>query len=266
LGLTLLRGSWFEGSDAATGRRVAVIDRVLIDRYWKGQDPIGKRVVRGNGAGAVTWAVVGVVATVKTRALDESSDKETIYVPMAQRPQPFQVFTVRTSGDPAMLAGAIREAVRSVDPAQPVFDVMTMTQRMDDAAQPRRAPAVLLSVFGALAMILAMLGVYGVLAFAVAQRTSEFGVRMALGATPADIAALVLKAGSLLVLAGVAIGMGGYLALNRLVATLLFSTPSMDPAMLVAAPLLLALVALAACLVPAMRATRIEPVNALRHD
>jgi ABC-type antimicrobial peptide transport system permease subunit len=137
---------------------------------------------------------------------------------------------------------------------------------MDDAAQPRRAPAVLLSVFGALAMILAMLGVYGVLAFAVAQRTSEFGVRMALGATPADIAALVLKAGSLLVLAGVAIGMGGYLALNRLVATLLFSTPSMDPAMLVAAPLLLALVALAACLVPAMRATRIEPVNALRHD
>jgi ABC-type antimicrobial peptide transport system permease subunit len=115
-------------------------------------------------------------------------------------------------------------------------------------------------------MILAMLGVYGVLAFAVAQRTSEFGVRMALGATPADIAALVLKAGSLLVLAGVAIGMGGYLALNRLVATLLFSTPSMDPAMLVAAPLLLALVALAACLVPAMRATRIEPVNALRHD
>jgi predicted permease len=266
LGLTLLRGRWFEGSDAATGRRVAVIDRVLIDRYWKGQDPIGKRVVRGNGAGAVTWAVVGVVATVKTRALDESSDKETIYFPMAQRPQPFQVFTVRTSGDPAMLAGAIREAVRSVDPAQPVFDVMTMTQRMDDAAQPRRAPAVLLSVFGALAMILAMLGVYGVLAFAVAQRTSEFGVRMALGATPADIAALVLKAGSLLVLAGVAIGMGGYLALNRLVATLLFSTPSMDPAMLVAAPLLLALVALAACLVPAMRATRIEPVNALRHD
>jgi putative ABC transport system permease protein len=270
LGLTLLRGRWFDGSDSATGRRVAVIDRVLVDRYWKGQDPIGKRIVRGDAVGdpahASTWTVVGEVATVKTRALDESSDKETIYFPMAQRPQPYQVFTVRTTGDPAMLAAPIREAVRSVDPSQPVYDVMTMAQRMDDAAQPRRAPAILLSVFGALAMILAMLGVYGVLAFSVAQRTPEFGVRMALGATPADIAALVLKTGSLLVLAGVAIGLGGYLALNRLVAALLFSTPSMDPAMLMAAPLLLALVALAACLLPAMRATRIEPVNALRHD
>jgi ABC-type antimicrobial peptide transport system permease subunit len=137
---------------------------------------------------------------------------------------------------------------------------------MDDAAQPRRAPVVLLSVFGGLAMVLAMLGVYGVLAFSVAQRTSEFGVRMALGATPAGIAALVLRTGSLLVVSGIAIGMIGYAALNRLVAALLFGTPSMDPAMLMIAPLLLALVALAASLLPAMRATRIEPVNALRHD
>jgi putative ABC transport system permease protein len=266
LGLTLLKGRWFDGSDNATGRRVVVIDRTLVDRYWKGQDPIGKRIVRGDGAGAVTWTVVGVVATVKSRALDETSDKETIYFPTAQRPQLFQVFAVRTSGDPSMLAAPIRDAVHAVDPEQPVFDVMTMTQRMDDAAQPRRAPVVLLSVFGALAMILAMLGVYGVLAFSVAQRTSEFGVRMALGASPADIAVLVLRTGTLLVLAGVAIGMCGYLALNRLVATLLFDTPSMDPAMLMVAPLLLALVALAACLVPALRATRIEPVSALRHD
>ena len=264
IGLTLLRGRWFDSSDSATGRRVAVIDRTLVDRYWKGQDPIGKRIV--HGAGDPTWIVVGVVATVKSRALDETSDKETIYFPIAQAPQRYQMFTVRAAGDPSMLASSIRDAVRAADPSQPVFDVKTMELRMDDAAQPRRAPVVLLSVFGALAMILAMLGVYGVLAFSVAQRTSEFGVRMALGATPANIAALVLRTGSLLVAAGIAIGMAGYAALSRLVATLLFSTPSMDPSMLVIAPLLLALVALAASLAPAMRATRIEPVTALRHD
>jgi len=266
LGLTLLRGRWFTASDTAAAQRVAVVDRVLVDRYWKGQDPIGKRIEWGGGPAPLAWTVVGVVATVKTRALDESSDKETLYFPMAQRPQKTQVFTVRTAGDPSMLAATIRDAVRAVDPTQPVFDVMTMTRRMEDAAQPRRAPVVLLSIFGGLAMVLAMLGVYGVLAFSVAQRTSEFGVRMALGATPGDIAALVLKMGSLLACAGIAIGMGGYLALNRLVATLLFGTPSLDPAMLLVAPVLLAGVALAACLVPVFRATRIEPVAALRHD
>lgn len=266
LGLTLLRGRWFQASDVSGAQRVAVIDRVLVDRYWKGLDPIGKRIERGDGANSIIWTVVGVVATVKTRALDESSDKETIYFPMAQRPQQMQVFTVRTAGDPAMLAASIRDAVRSVDPTQPVFDVMTMTRRMEDAAQARRAPVVLLTVFGCLAMILAMLGVYGVLAFSVAQRTPEFGVRMALGATPGDIASLVLRMGSLLVGGGIVIGMCGYMALNRLVATLLFGTPSMDPAMLMVAPVLLAFVAMAACLVPVFRATRIEPVAALRHD
>jgi putative ABC transport system permease protein len=265
LGLTLLRGRWFDRSDTASGRRVVVVDRLLVDRYWKGQDPIGKRIEHNSGHGE-PWIVVGVVAAVKTRSLDEPSIKETIYFPMAQRPQTDLVFTLRTSGDPAAFAASIREAVHAVDPTQPVFDMMTMAQRMDDAAQPRRAPVVLLSVFGGLAMILAMLGIYGVLAFSVAQRTSEFGVRMALGATPANIAALVLRSGSLLVVTGIVIGIAGYMALNRLVATLLFSTPSLDPQMLMLAPLLLALVALAACLVPAMRATRIEPVNALRHD
>ena len=266
LGLTLLRGRWFDSSDSASGRKVVVIDRRLVDRYWKGQDPIGKRIVRGDGPENVTWIVVGEVATVKNRTLDENSDKETLYLPLAQRPELAQMFTVRAAGDPSALAASIRDAVHSVDSTQPVFDVKTMAVRMEDAAQPRRAPVVLLSVFGALAMILAMLGVYGVLAFSVAQRTPEFGVRMALGATPANIAGLVLRTGSLLVAAGIAIGLLGYAALSRLVETLLFSTPTMDPSMLVIAPLLLALVALAASLAPAMRATRIEPVTALRHD
>jgi putative ABC transport system permease protein len=265
MGLTLLQGRWFNAADGASGRHVAVIDRVLVNRYWKGQDPIGKRINR-NGPSGEVWTVVGVVATVKDQALDEASDKETIYYPFSQAPNKDLMLVLRTAGDPAALSASIRDAVHAIDPTQPVFDVMTMTQRMDSAAQPRRAPVVLLSVFGGLAMVLAMLGVYGVLAFSVAQRTSEFGVRMALGATAGNIAALVVRTGTVLVALGLVIGMGAYLALNRLVATLLFDTPSTDPLMLVAAPLLLAGVAFAACLLPALRATRIEPLVALRRD
>jgi putative ABC transport system permease protein len=265
LGLTLLRGRWFNDSDVAGAQRVAVIDRVLLDRYWKGQDPIGKRIQR-NGDSSEMFTVVGVVASVKAQSLDEASDKETIYYPLAQVPQRQLMLVVRTGGNPSALSAIIRDAVHSVDPTQPVFDVLTMDQRMDSAAQPRKAPVVLLSVFGGLAMALAMLGVYGVLAFSVAQRTSEFGVRMALGATAGDIATLVVRSGAILVGLGIVIGMGSYLALNRLVAALLFDTPATDPAMLAAAPLLLALAALGACLLPAIRATRIQPITALRHD
>lgn len=265
MGLTLLKGRWFEDTDGPKAQHVVVVDRLLVDRYWKGQDPIGKRISRDFGSGE-TWTVIGVVGTVKKRSLDEDSNKESIYFPVSQAPEPDLMFCARTSAEPAMFAAAIRDAVRSADPDQPVSEVMPMTERVSNAAQPRRAPVVLLSVFGGLALVLALLGVYGVVSYSVAQRTSEFGVRMALGSTPGGIAALVLKAGAILAAVGIAIGMTGYVALNRVVATLLFDTPSLDPEMLVIAPVLLALVALAACLVPALRATRIEPVSALRHD
>jgi ABC-type antimicrobial peptide transport system permease subunit len=189
-----------------------------------------------------------------------------IYYPIAQRPQLNLVFVARTAGEPSALVSAVKEAVHAVDPTEPVTDTLTMGQRMDNAAQPRRAPVVLLCVFGALAMILAMLGVYGVLAFSVAQRTTEIGVRMALGATSGNIAALILKTGFLMVTVGVVVGLGGYLALSRLVATLLFGTAATDPVMLAGSSAALALVALCACLLPALRATRVEPIAALRQD
>ena len=262
MGLTLLKGRWFEETDGTKSQHVVVVDRLLTDRYWKGQDPIGKRIVQEHD----TWTVIGVVGTVKKSSLDEDSNKESIYFPISQAPEPDLMFCARTPADPSMFASAVREAVSSADPDQPVSEVIPMTERISNAAQPRRAPVVLLSVFGGLALVLALLGVYGVVSFSVAQRTSEFGVRMALGSTPGGIAALVLKAGAVLVAIGIGIGLTGYLALNRVVATLLFSTPSLDPEILMAAPVLLALVALAACLIPALRATRIEPVSALRHD
>lgn len=262
LGLTLLRGRWFNDADTAHSLRVAVVDRVLVDRYWRGQEPIGKRIVRSGS----TYIVVGVVATTKKSKLDENSDKETVYCPIAQAPEANLMFVVRTAGDPSMLAASVREAVHSADQTLPVFDVKTMAQRMEDAAQPRRAPVILLSFFGGLAVVLAMLGVYGVLAFSVSQRTGEFGVRMALGASPMNIAALVLKLGLALTGAGIAAGMAGYVALSSLVAAMLYATPSTDPAVLLAAPFALGLVTLGACLVPAFRATRVEPIRALRQD
>ena len=156
--------------------------------------------------------------------------------------------------------------MRSADPEQPVFDVKTMADRMEDAAQPRRAPMILLSLFSGVALLLAALGVYGVLAFSVAQRTSEFGIRLALGATPGNIASLVLRQGSVLVLIGVAAGLAGYLALSQIVAQLLYGVTATDPLTLAIAPLILAVVALAACLQPARRATQVDPMVALRAE
>jgi len=268
LGLTLLRGRWIDATDTAQAQKVVVIDRLLADHYWPGQEAIGKRITYSGGAGKeeVPWVVVGVVAPIKVQNLEETVSKETIYFPYAQVPDASFVLVVRTDGDPAALAASVRAAVRTADPEQPVFDVKTMAQRMNDVAQPRRAPMILLSLFSAVALLLASLGVYGVLAFAVNQRTAEFGIRLALGATAGDIAALVLRQGSKLVLAGVAAGLLGYLALSRIVAQLLYGVAATDPGALAAAPVILAAVALLACWIPARRATRVDPVVALRAE
>ena len=266
LGLTLLRGRWFADTDTAKTQRVVVIDRLLADRYWPGQDAIGKRIEAGDHTSQSTWVVVGIVAPIKVRNLEENTTKETIYFPLAQSPDASLVVVVRTSGDPAALAPSVRAAVSSADPEQPVYDLKTMAQRMDDAAQPRRAPMILLSLFSGVALLLAALGVYGVLAFSVAQRTPEFGIRLALGANGGDIAALVLRQGSVLVIIGIAAGLAGYLALSRIVAQLLYGVAATDPVTLAVAPLILALVALAACLIPARRATKVDPIEALRTE
>jgi predicted permease len=267
IGLTLLQGRWFTDADTAKSQPVVVIDRLLAERYWPGQDALGKRIVRGDGSSkAPPSLVVGVVAPVKVRNLEEEFKKETIYFPYAQRPFPNHTLVIRTDGDPTALAGSVRAAVRGADPEQPVYDVKTMTQRMEDAAQPRRAPMILLSLFSGVALLLAALGVYGILAFSVAQRTSEFGIRLALGATAGNIARLVLRQGISLLLIGIVAGLLGYLALSRVVAQLLYGVAATDVTTLALAPLILALVALLACLLPARRATKVDPMVALRSE
>jgi putative ABC transport system permease protein len=267
LGLTLLRGRMFTAADTATSQKVVIIDQVLANRYWPNQDPIGKRISRGGSdENPLFWTIIGVVAPVKFQSLEDDLKKETLYFPFAQTPRTNLVLVVKTAGDPALLASAVRQAVRESDPEQPVYDLKTMQQRMEDVAQSRRAPMVLLSLFSGVALLLAVLGVYGVLAFSVAQRTSEFGVRLALGATPGDIARLVLRQGAQLVLIGIATGLAGYLALSQVVGKLLFGIAPTDPATLALAPVVLCLAALAACLLPVRRALRVNPLEALRAE
>ncbi len=267
MGMTLLRGRLFTEADTDGTQKVVVIDRVLADRYWPGQDPLGKRISRGGPDDNPTmWIIVGVVAPVKVQGLDEDVKKETLYYPFAQTTRTNLILVVKTAGDPTALTAAVREAVHSADPEQPVFDIKTMQQRMDEVAQSRKAPMVLLSLFSGVALLLAVLGVYGVLAFSVAQRTPEFGVRIALGASPGDIAALVLRQGARLVLIGIGAGLAGYLALSSIVGKLLYGVAATDPTTLAVAPVVLALAALAACLLPVRKAVRVNPLEALRAE
>lgn len=267
MGLTLLRGRLFTDADNANTQKVVVVDKLLADRYWPGQDPLGKRISRGgDDAHPLIWIIVGVVAPIKFQSLEENVKKETLYFPFAQRAPTNLALVVKTDGDPSTLTAAVREAVRFADPEQPVYDVRTMQQRMDEVAQTRRAPMLLLSLFSGVALLLAVLGVYGVLAFSVAQRTSEFGVRIALGASAGDIAKLVLRQGARLVLLGIVVGLAGYLALSHIVGRLLYGVAATDPATLSIAPIVLAVAALAACVLPVRQAVRVNPIEALRAE
>ncbi|MEO6004939.1 MAG: ABC transporter permease [Opitutus sp.] len=262
IGMTLLRGRWFTEADHSGTQEVCVVDRILVDRYWPGQDAVGKHIRRNER----DCEIVGVVAPVKTVNLEETVAKETIYFPFAKYAPRRLVLVVKVDGDPAYLAASVRAAVRAADPEQPVYDIKTMNDRMNDVAQPRRAPMLLLSLFSGVALLLASLGVYGVLAFSVVQRTSEFGIRLALGATAGNIATLILRQATELVVVGVTAGIFGYLALSRLVARLLFGVSAADPVTLAIAPLVLAVVALVASLLPARRATKVDPMVALRAE
>ncbi|HQZ19007.1 MAG TPA: ABC transporter permease, partial [Vicinamibacteria bacterium] len=264
VGMKPLLGRLFDERDVLISQRVVIIDKLLADKYWPGLDPLGKRIVRDDPA--KPFLVVGVVPPIKFQGLDEDVNKESIYYPFAQASNPNVFLAARAQADPLKIAPSLREAVRAIDPDQPVSDVRTMTERMDAASLSRRAPMILLGLFSGVALLLAVLGVYGVLAFAVTQRTPEFGVRMALGASRRSIADLVLRQGASLVGIGVACGLGAFLALSSVVGKLLYGVPPTDPLSLTVAPIVLALAAVAACIVPVRRATGVSPLEALRVD
>jgi putative ABC transport system permease protein len=212
--------------------------------------------------------IVGIVADVRQMGLAEPVKAE-MYMPYQQVDNQWYLprdLAIRTSGDTAGLVGAVRQVIREVDPDQPVSNVATMAEVLGTEAAQRRMGMIMLVGFAALALLLASLGIYGVLAYFVTQHTSEIGVRQALGATPRNILLFVLKKGMGLTLLGVGIGLVAAFALTRLMSSLLFGVAAFDPLTFLTVPLLLVLVALLACLIPARRATKIDPLVALRYE
>jgi putative ABC transport system permease protein len=231
---------------------------------WPGEDPLGQRLRMGIDSDAPR-EIVGVVGDVRHYGLDQDVTMQ-MYDPVRQRPASGMSFVLKTSVDPASLAPAARRAVLAADPEQPVSDVRTMREVVEATTAQRRFSLLLLGVFAGIALLLAAVGIYGVVGYSVAQRTHEIGVRMALGARRGEILGLVLRQGMALALLGVGVGLVGALALTRLIAGLLFGVSASDPLTFAATAVLLSGVALLATFIPAHRATRVEPTAALRYE
>jgi putative ABC transport system permease protein len=264
----LRTGRLFTAEDRADGRQVAVVDETVVAKYWPGQDPIGKRITFDDPttASTVRWIeVVGVVGHTMHEGLD-GDRRVQVYRPVAQVPLPFIGVVARTAGDPLTLSAAVRAAVRSVDADLPVSNLTTMEQLISGTTGPRRFSMLLLGIFSGFAVILASVGLYGVMSFLVTHRAKELGVRLALGAGRQDVLRLVLGQGMRLALLGVAIGVVAALALSRIIRSLLFDVSATDPLTFVVIPLLLLGVTLIASWIPARRAMRVDPVVALRGD
>ena len=262
--IPLRRGRYFDERDTATSPHVAIINETFAQRFFPNQDPIGKRV-------SFLWniegwqEVVGVVGNVNYHGLDTALTPQ-IYVAYPQRPDPWSIVVLRSSTDPASLAAGVRGAVRVVDPNQPISEVLKVDTVVEGSLAPRSMTMILFSLFGGLALALVAVGIFGVISYSVSQRTQEIGIRVALGAQHRDVLRLVLGQGTRLILAGVAIGLVAAFALTRVLAGLLYSVKPSDPATFGGVTLLLAGIALAACYLPARRATRVDPMVALRYE
>ena len=262
LQIPLQAGRAFTDQDNLESTKVVIVNETMAQRLWPGESPIGRRFTIWRDE-KFPREVVGVVGDTK-----ESLDKEAgnqMYVPYAQDPTWGSLsLVVRTTGEPTALAGSVREAIRSVDKAVPNYNLKTMNDVISASAAPRRVPMLLLSAFAGVAMLLAMLGIYGVTSYYVTQRTHEIGVRMALGAQVVDVLRLVLRRAMVLAAIGITIGVAGAVAVTRYLTSLLFGVKPIDVVTFVGVAVILALVVLVACLVPARRATRIDPLEALR--
>jgi predicted permease len=261
--IPLLHGRLFNQHDTQDAPRVVVIDEYMAQQFWPGQDPIGKRI-RPGILGVGPWlTVVGVVGRIKQYTLDVDS-RIAFYFPHTQVPQRGMNVVVRSGADPAALASAVKQEIRAIDPDLPLYDVRTMDQRVAASLATRRFSMTLLAIFAAVAVALATIGVYGVMSFLVNQGTREIGIRIALGATQRGILTLVLTRGMALAGGGVAVGLAGAFGAARLLRSFLFGIRATDPMTFLMIPLVLIAVVLLATLVPARRASRIDPIDSLR--
>jgi putative ABC transport system permease protein len=266
MGITLVKGRFFNEGDNSASTPVVIIDEDLARKYWPNEDPLGKRITFEGGRENPIWReIIGIVGHVKNRSLDGESRVQ-YYIPHLQRNTANMYLAVRTLGEPTNLASAVREAIRSVDKDQTLFRVTTMEQMIEDSMTQRRFSMLLLSIFATLALILAAVGLYGVISYSVTQRTHEIGVRMALGAQQRDVMIMVVRHGMALAIIGVAIGLGAAAVLTRVMTSLLFEVSATDPITFVSISVLLAFVAFLACYIPARKATRVDPMVALRYE
>lgn len=277
MGIPMVKGRSFDDHDTAQSPPVIVIDEVAARTFWPDQNPIGRRVAfefRGRSVQdpqPIWREVVGVVRTVRYYDLTSRTSRVQVYVPYTQLPiwyqtNPAMTLMVRTAIEPERMVNSVRNEVAAIDPALPVFSVRTMTDYVDSVLEQPRLGMALMVSFGGLALLLAAVGIYGVLSYLVSQRTREIGIRMALGASRADILGFIMQRGVILSVAGVALGIGGSLASVRLVRGLLYGVSATDVTTYLLVPLVLLTVSLAATFIPARRAASIDPLEALRHE
>jgi len=263
--IPLVQGRGLSAADIAERPLVIVISESMARRFWPGENPIGKRLTM-TFSPEKSREVVGVVGDIKGDGLDVLDPVATLYAPLAQQPTPYLSLVVRTSSSPSTLISAISNAVHEVDHQQPVLDVITMEDIVAGSLSHQRFNMLLLTAFSGLALLLAAIGIYSVLAYSVRRRMREIGVRMALGAQRADILHMVLYQGTKLAFVGTVIGIAAAFGLTRLMSSQLFGVTATDPVTFLSVAALIVLVALAACYIPARRATKVDPMVALRYE
>jgi putative ABC transport system permease protein len=262
MGIPLMSGREFSDSDVVGAPEVAIINEEMARQFWPDEDPLGKRIVLG---GTSFYTIVGIVGDVKQGGLDVKPRQE-MFFSYYQQGFRAATFAIRASADPEQMTAAVRGAIQEIDRDQPLFEVMTMEDVISASVSSRRFSMMLFIIFAVTALLLAIVGLYGVMSYMVAQRTHEIGIRMALGASSADVLGLIVGNAMRLTLIGIVIGLGAAFALTRLMENMLYEVKATDPFTFAAISILLALVAAAASYLPARRATRIDPMDALRHE
>ena len=267
--------SWIAGKDLSKldddEKFMAPLNSIVIDeefarRYWPGEEAVGKRIAMGSEKDPRFLTVLGVVGRVKMEGLSTDSKRVQGYFPFAQIPSGGMTVIMKAAGDPNQLIAAVRQQVKAIDADQPIYSVRTMDDIRSESVAPERLNLTLLSIFAGIALVLAVVGIYGVMSYTVTQRTHEIGIRMAIGAQPRDVFRMVIGQGMMLALMGVASGLIGAFGLTRLMASMLFGVEPTDPMTFAAIAVLLTGVALVACYVPGRRATKVDPVESLRYE